>query len=72
MSESDAAFHDSFKPRWGPMDSLVCAKSDMEDTILGVNQTWKESFSILSEERDIAVMAYNQPGEVCLNGFVGV
>ncbi|KAJ5264411.1 hypothetical protein N7505_008332 [Penicillium chrysogenum] len=63
MSESDAAFHDSFKPRWGPMDSLVCAKNDMEDTILGVNQTWKETFSIFSEERDIAVMAYNQSGE---------
>ncbi|CAI7637015.1 unnamed protein product [Penicillium discolor] len=64
MSESDAAFHDSFKPRWGPMDSLVCAKNDMEDTILGVNQTWKESFSVFSEERDIAVMTYNQSGEV--------
>ena len=72
MSESDAAFHDSFKPRWGPMDSLICAKSDMEDTILGVNQTWKEGFSIFSEERDIAVMAYNQSGEVCLSRFVGV
>lgn len=66
MSESDAAFHDSFKPRWGPMDSLVCAKNDMEDTILGVNQTWKERFSVFSEERDIAVMTYNQSGEVCL------
>ncbi|OQE43734.1 hypothetical protein PENCOP_c003G08236 [Penicillium coprophilum] len=62
MSESDAAFHDSFKPRWGPMESLICAKNDM-DTILGVNQTWKESFSIFSEERDIAVMTYNQSGE---------
>ncbi|KAJ5521898.1 hypothetical protein N7527_006013 [Penicillium freii] len=64
MSESDAAFHDSFKPRWGPMDSLVCAKNDMEDTILGVNQTWKESFSVFSEDRDIAVMTYNPSGEV--------
>ncbi|KGO78408.1 Peptidase S59, nucleoporin [Penicillium italicum] len=64
MSESDAAFHDSFKPRWGPMDSLVCAKNDVEDTLLGVNQTWKESFSVFSEERDIAVMTYNRSGEV--------
>lgn len=65
MSESDAAFHDSFKPRWGPMDSLICAKNDMGDTILGVNQTWKEIFSVFSEERDISVMTYNQSGEVC-------
>ncbi|KAI2676332.1 hypothetical protein DTO013E5_4580 [Penicillium roqueforti] len=64
MSESDAAFHDSFKPRWGPMDSLICVKNDMGDTILGVNQTWKESFSIFSEDRDIAVMTYNQSSEV--------
>ncbi|KAJ5393750.1 uncharacterized protein N7487_011391 [Penicillium crustosum] len=63
MSESDAAFHDSFKPRWGPMDSLICAKNDMGDTILGVNQTWKEIFSVFSEERDISVMTYNQSGE---------
>lgn len=64
MSESDADFHDSFKPRWGPMDSLVCAKTDM-DTILGVNKTWKESFSVFSEERDVAVMTYNKSAEVC-------
>ncbi|CAI7569738.1 unnamed protein product [Penicillium glandicola] len=63
MSESDAAFHDSFKPRWGPMDSLICEKNDMEETILGVNKTWKESFSIFSEERDISVMTYNRSSE---------
>lgn len=65
MTETDAAFYDSFKPRWGPMDTLVCAKSDMEDSILAIKHTWKESFTILSEERDIAVMKYNKPAEVC-------
>jgi nuclear pore complex protein Nup98-Nup96 len=65
MTESDAGFHGSFKPRWGPMDSLVCAKTDMEDAILGVNQTWKERFSLFSEERDISVLTYNKSGEVC-------
>ncbi|KAJ5138824.1 uncharacterized protein N7515_003672 [Penicillium bovifimosum] len=65
MTESDAEFHDSFKPRWGPMDSLVCAKTNMESAILDVNQTWKESFSIVSEERDISVLTYNnKSGEV--------
>jgi len=64
MTESDAAFHDSFKPRWGPMDSLVCARNDMQETISEVHQTWKENFTVFSEERDIAVMTYNKSGEV--------
>ncbi|KAJ5779339.1 hypothetical protein N7457_007059 [Penicillium paradoxum] len=64
MTESDAAFHGSFKPRWGPMDSLVCAKTDMKDIILGVSHAWKESFSLSSEERDVAVMTYNKSAEV--------
>ncbi|CAG8357903.1 unnamed protein product [Penicillium salamii] len=63
MTESDAAFHDSFKPRWGPMDSLVCARNDMQETISEVDQTWKESYTIFSEERSIAVMAYNKSSE---------
>ncbi|KAJ5567240.1 hypothetical protein N7535_006546 [Penicillium sp. DV-2018c] len=64
MTEHDAEFHNSFKPRWGPMDSLICAKTDMENAILDVKQTWKESFSIFSEERNISVLTYNKSGEV--------
>jgi nuclear pore complex protein Nup98-Nup96 len=64
MTESDAAFHDSFKPRWGPMDSIICAPNDMQETISEVQQTWKESFTVFSEERDIAVMTYNKSSEV--------
>ncbi|CAG8077594.1 unnamed protein product [Penicillium olsonii] len=63
MTESDAAFHDSFKPRWGPMDSLVCARNDMQETISEVDQTWKESVTVFSEERSIAVMTYSKSNE---------
>ncbi|KAJ5304924.1 uncharacterized protein N7443_004584 [Penicillium atrosanguineum] len=59
MDTKDIAFHESFKPRWGPMDSLVCAKSDMEP-LPDADQRWQERFSVFSEARDIAVMGYNQ------------
>lgn len=65
MDEKDIAFHDSFKPRWGPMDSLVCAKDDMEP-LASADQRWQERFSIFSEGRDIAVMGYNQSSSVCI------
>lgn len=65
MSQKDVAFHDSFKPRWGLMDSLVCAKDDMAEPISGVNNRWQERLSVFSEGRDIAVFKYHQTGEVC-------
>lgn len=37
----------------------------MQETISEVDQTWKESYTIFSEERSIAVMAYNKSSEVC-------
>lgn len=61
----DSAFHDSFKPRWGPMDSLVCAQNDMTEPIPGTNNRWLERFSVFSEGRDVAVLDYNRPIEVC-------
>ncbi|KAJ5089638.1 hypothetical protein N7532_008322 [Penicillium argentinense] len=64
MDQADAAFHDSFKPRWGPMDSLICAKNDMADPISDIYTRWQESFSVFSEQRDIAVMKSNQTGQV--------
>lgn len=64
MDAKDVAFHDSFKPRWGPMDSLVCAKSDMEP-LSDADQRWQERFSVFSEARDVAVMGYNQSSDVC-------
>jgi nuclear pore complex protein Nup98-Nup96 len=65
MSQKDAVFHDSFKPRWGLMDSIVCAKDDMTEPISGVNNRWQERLSVFSEGRDIAVFKYHQTGEVC-------
>lgn len=65
MTETEAAFHDSFKPRWGPKDSIVCAKNDLNETIADTEHGWKESFSVFSEARDIAVMTYNKGSEVC-------
>ncbi|OGE51926.1 hypothetical protein PENARI_c011G00527 [Penicillium arizonense] len=63
MTEIDAAFHDSFKPRWGPQDSLVCGKTDMQETISEVSQTWQEKFTVFSEGGDVAVMTYNKTSE---------
>jgi nuclear pore complex protein Nup98-Nup96 len=69
MTEIDAAFHDSFKPRWGPQDSLVCGKTDMQETISEVSQTWQEKFNVFSEGGDVAVMTYNKTSEVRLHFF---
>ncbi|KAJ5221594.1 uncharacterized protein N7469_010481 [Penicillium citrinum] len=63
MNHKDAAFHDSFKPRWGPMDSLVCAKNDFTEPISDVNTRWQESFSVFSEGRDIAILKYHETGD---------
>lgn len=66
MDQKDLAFHDSFKPRWGPMDSLVCAKDDIKP-LSGAEQRWQERFSVFSEGRDIAVMDFNQSSSVCVS-----
>ncbi|KAJ5168383.1 uncharacterized protein N7482_003977 [Penicillium canariense] len=60
MDKTDAAFHDSFKPRWGPMDSIVCAKNNMTEPLSESSQRWKERFSVFSEGRDVAVLRYSQ------------
>lgn len=58
MNEQDAAFHDSFKPRWGPMDSLVCAKNDFSKPVSGIKNRWQEMVSVFSEGRDIAILTH--------------
>lgn len=64
MDQKEMAFHDSFKPRWGPMDTLVCAKDDMKP-LSGAEQRWPERFSVFSEGRDISVMDYDPSSNVC-------
>ncbi|KAJ5701770.1 hypothetical protein N7488_009318 [Penicillium malachiteum] len=63
MDQKDLDFHDSFKPRWGPMDSIICAKNDMTAPIPGATNRWRERFSVFSEGRDVAVLDANQPLE---------
>ncbi|KAL4930790.1 nucleoporin family protein [Aspergillus undulatus] len=62
MSKDDLDFHHSFKPRWGPVNSLICAKNEMSDHRYG-DLHWRERFSVTSEGRDIAILASGQsPG----------
>jgi len=62
MSKDDLDFHHSFKPRWGPVNSLICAKSDMGD--YGRRDPhWREKLSITSEGRDIVVLASGRTSE---------
>lgn len=68
MDQRDLAFHDSFKPRWGPMDSLLCAKDDIKP-LSGAEQRWQERFSVFSEGRDVAVMDYKSSSSVSANFF---
>ncbi|KAJ5156638.1 hypothetical protein N7492_009441 [Penicillium capsulatum] len=58
MDQTDAAFHDSFKPRWGPLDSIVCAKNDFSRPLSGIQNRWQEIVSVFSEGRDIAILAH--------------
>ncbi|KAL4974153.1 nuclear protein 96-domain-containing protein [Aspergillus desertorum] len=55
MSKDESDFHHSFKPRWGPINLLICAKNEMSDHRYG-DQHWREKFSVTSEGRDIAIL----------------
>ncbi|KAJ5544262.1 hypothetical protein N7513_007073 [Penicillium frequentans] len=63
MDEKDFAFHESFKPRWGPMDTIICAKDDLHEPFSDTNNRWKERYSIFSEARDVTILGYNPPIE---------
>ncbi|KAE8133421.1 nuclear protein 96-domain-containing protein [Aspergillus pseudotamarii] len=62
LSQDDLAFHHSFKPRWGPADSIICVKNGMGD-IHSADGRWEQRFSITSEERDITLLASNESPE---------
>lgn len=66
LSRDEMAFHHSFKPRWGPMDSLITTKNDMRNTKPAENEGWEKGISITSEDRDIIVLGYNKVPEVGL------
>ncbi|RAQ42529.1 nucleoporin SONB [Aspergillus flavus] len=62
LSQDDLAFHHSFKPRWGPEDSIICVKNGIGD-IHSADGRWEQRFSITSEERDITLLASNKTPE---------
>ena len=69
MNQPDLDSHDSFKPRWGPRDTIVCAKNDMTGPIASAKNRWQECFSVFSEGRDIAVLENIRPVQVCVLGL---
>ncbi|GKZ89861.1 hypothetical protein AnigIFM59636_001108 [Aspergillus niger] len=62
LSEDDLAFHHSFKPRWGTLNSLLCVKNDMADVQAG-DSAWRHKLSLTSEGRDVALLEFNTPVE---------
>ncbi|PTU18236.1 hypothetical protein P175DRAFT_0495628 [Aspergillus ochraceoroseus IBT 24754] len=58
MSRDDIAFHRSFKPRWGPVNSLICVKDEMA----GYSH-WKQKLSLFSEGRDIVLLEVGPSAE---------
>ncbi|KAL1999630.1 hypothetical protein VTN02DRAFT_4254 [Thermoascus thermophilus] len=67
LTEDDIAFHHSFKPRWGPMNSVICAKNDMRETLPDPDKPWEQGISVTSEGRDVVLLAFNkapEPGEL--------
>ncbi|KAL2813182.1 nuclear protein 96-domain-containing protein [Aspergillus cavernicola] len=60
MGKDDLDFHHSFKPRWGPVNSLLCARNELSKNQDG-GLDWREKFSITSEGRDIALFASSRP-----------
>ncbi|KAJ6161132.1 hypothetical protein N7470_004528 [Penicillium chermesinum] len=56
MDQADADFHDCFKPRWGPQQSIICVKNETGDTISGIHNRWQDCFTVFGEDRDITVM----------------
>ncbi|KAK1138831.1 hypothetical protein N8T08_001748 [Aspergillus melleus] len=68
LTEDDLAFHHSFKPRWGPVNSLICVQNGLRDA--GSDDRWQPELSVTSEERDIALLAFKNPADS--NGMLDV
>ncbi|KAE8145513.1 nuclear protein 96-domain-containing protein [Aspergillus avenaceus] len=62
LSGDDIAFHHSFKPRWGPADSLLCAKNEMADANRK-DDRWEQKLSITSEGRDVVLLTLSKTPE---------
>ncbi|PYH88593.1 hypothetical protein BO71DRAFT_365099 [Aspergillus ellipticus CBS 707.79] len=59
LSADDRAFHHSFKPRWGSVNSILCARNEMGGVQSG-NGGWQPKFSVTSEGRDVSLLEFNK------------
>ncbi|KAF7592863.1 hypothetical protein BBP40_012342 [Aspergillus hancockii] len=62
LSQDDLAFHHSFKPRWGPADSIICVNNGVGN-INSRDGHWEQKLSITSEDRDIVLLALHKTPE---------
>ncbi|PLB55023.1 hypothetical protein P170DRAFT_421646 [Aspergillus steynii IBT 23096] len=61
LTEDDLAFHHSFKPRWGPVDSIICVQNGLSDACS--DDRWQPQLSVTSEERDVVLLAFKNTAE---------
>jgi hypothetical protein len=72
MNETEIAFHNSFKPRWGGTSTLICATNDVKKSVPegddghADKHRWEEGTSIVSEGRNIGFLKFGTGDEVCL------
>lgn len=52
------------------MDSIICVKNGMRETLPDADKPWEQGISVTSEERDIVVLSFNKTVEVRLFYFV--
>lgn len=68
MTQEDVAFHHSFKPRWGPLDTLICAKNHTtNDAYFDGNPRWQYGAHVTSGGRGVNLLMANQavePGDM--------
>ncbi|RAL17550.1 nucleoporin family protein [Aspergillus homomorphus CBS 101889] len=62
LSADDLAFHHSFKPRWGPANSLLCVRNNIGPIEVGLNR-WEHRLSVTSEGRDVSLLSYQKATE---------
>ncbi|KKZ68018.1 hypothetical protein EMCG_06360 [[Emmonsia] crescens] len=59
MSENDIMFHNSFKPKFGCMDNLICPRAP--GSIDRSEAPWNQAGALSSEGRTIVLHKYEQP-----------
>ncbi|PYH45274.1 uncharacterized protein BP01DRAFT_365748 [Aspergillus saccharolyticus JOP 1030-1] len=62
LSADDLAFHHSFKPRWGPGNSLLCVRNSFSPIEAGLSR-WDHRLSVTSEGRDVSLLSYSKVDE---------